>query len=219
MDMKLLAALSESVIPTHGKVLQPHRFSPDDKEHVGALLSLLDPCPFSRVLDAGCGFGEVSRIMRQIRPDLDFVMVNMCEGQLAHAPRAPGMWPIVADCHNMPITSDSCDDAMMLMSLCNMDTRFALKEVSRILRSGGHLLVFDFARSGGDNIDCLELLGMHAFSHDVMEQLAFDAGLELNFVENPLCDDSKFRTFFRDEAVYRAIFRHLEPTLWRFTKL
>lgn len=216
VSMEDLAKITDQYAISH-PVMQTHKIG-DDTTHIYILLKLLDAPPGSLVLDAGCGIGEVSRIMRLLRPDLSFVMVNVSGRQLDYCPSGEGMNRVQASCHSLPLKDEACDCAILLSAMCNMDIPVALKEISRVMKVGGHLLITDVARESGDNSLCLQHLFMHSFSREQIELWAKEAGLGLDFCKQPIANTAAFKSLFTDKALFHDIFQHLRYTIWRFTK-
>lgn len=151
------------------RVLQTHRFAPTDLEQVKYLLNLMNPTEGAVVLDAGCGVGEVSKIMSQIRPDLKFILLNISQYQLDHCPTGPQFLHVLGDCHEINLP-DYCVDAVMYSStLCQLDTEVALKEAHRVLKTGGVLLINDMVRTGGDGHEMEKLLAARVLSLSELE--------------------------------------------------
>ena len=73
------------------RLFQTHRYAADDTAQVRLLLDVLAPPRNATILDAGCGIGEVSRLMAALRPDLFFVMSNISPRQLATVPGRPAV--------------------------------------------------------------------------------------------------------------------------------
>ena len=157
-NLRAVNAATDVALASGHRVLQTHRFAPTDLEQVKYLLDLINPVEGGIVLDAGCGVGEVSKIMSQLRPDLKFILLNISEYQLSHCPTGPQFMHVVSDCHSMNLP-DECVDAIMYSStLCQLDTEVALKEAYRVLKIGGVLFINDMIRTGGDGKALEELL-------------------------------------------------------------
>lgn len=195
------------------KVLQGCRFAATDEDHVSVLLTYMAPSYGAAILDVGCGFGEVARLMGRKRPDLDFILLNQNEKQLAYAPAY--FRHFVGDMHAIPLADNSVDGAMFLYSLCHADFDVALTEAARVTRPGGELFVYDYERTGGDNALFLSHLSAWAIPRYLMEWVAGRAGWAPVMHETPLGDDTMFRDAFSDDVTYDAIFRDLTPCVWK----
>ena len=196
------------------RVLQGVRLGPDDASHVRRLLELLDPPAGSHVLDVGCGFGEVARLMEAARPDLSFVQLNRNAGQLARAdgPR------VLADMHAMPLADASVDGALVLYTLCHADVPVLLAELARVVRPGGFVFVYDHARMAGDGAEAERVLCARFHPADWLMRQAGAVGLHTVWLRNAAGDDAVFRGLFHDAAAYRRIFSGLVPMAWRLVR-
>lgn len=199
-------------------VLQGNRLAPTERGHVEALLDMMVPEHGACVLDIGCGFGQVSRIMRELRPDLAFVMLNRDAFQLAQAPAGEGFSPVLGDMHAIPLPAASVDGAMALYAFCHADLVVALREASRVVRPGGWLFIYDYERTGGDNRLMEHYLGARAHRADDFLALARATGWEVEFMQRVGGDDSLFRRLVANEQVYRSIFSDLSPVVWRLRR-
>jgi SAM-dependent methyltransferase len=84
------------------------------------------------VLDAGCGLGTYVRRLRDERPDLDVVPLDL----------SAGMRPeVVGDVQALPLADGSVDAALAMHMLYHVpDIALAARELRRVMRPGGVLL-------------------------------------------------------------------------------
>ena len=84
------------------------------------------------VLDAGCGLGTYVRRLRDERPDLDVVPLDL----------SAGMGPeVVGDVQALPLADGSVDAALAMHMLYHVpDIALAARELRRVVRPGGVLL-------------------------------------------------------------------------------
>lgn len=195
------------------RVLQGCRFAPTDEGHVSVLLRLMSPPAGAVILDVGCGFGEVARLMQIERHDLDFILLNKNDMQMSHAPGT--FRRILGDMHLLPLANRSVDGVMFLYSLCHADFRVALAEAARVAKPGGFLFVYDYERHAGDNALFLQHLAAWAIPRPLMEWVAGEVGWVPVMHETPHGDDAMFRAAFGDGEAYDAIFSDLVPCVWK----
>jgi 3'-phosphoadenosine 5'-phosphosulfate sulfotransferase (PAPS reductase)/FAD synthetase len=143
-------AATEVLLERNIRVLNAHLIGATEHEHVEKLLTLMNPPRGAVVLDAGCGVGEVARIMRELRSDLRFILLNVSEAQLSHCPQ--DMERVCADFAATGLSDASVDVVMFNYSLCHsLDVPTVMREARRILREGGILFINDAVRLAGDN--------------------------------------------------------------------
>ena len=146
-----LEAVSPAAHDAGLHVLQGYRMAPTDAGHVAVLPGMMAPAPGDTVLDVGCSFGEVARLMRLQRPDLSFILLNRVAAQMRHAPTGPGFLPVLGDMHAIPLAAASVDGVIFSWALCHADHPAALAEAARVVKPGGFLFLYELTRTSGDN--------------------------------------------------------------------
>ena len=139
-DDAVVKTLTEQLVASGTRVFQIFQHG-DEREHVAFLLRAMAPPLNARVLDVGCGVGEVAWLMKAARPDLDFTLLNISPAQLSMCPAEFDQ--VCASGENIPLADASFDAAMALYSVGNMDKDAALAEMRRVVRSGGVIFVAD----------------------------------------------------------------------------
>jgi ubiquinone/menaquinone biosynthesis C-methylase UbiE len=141
-DDGLVGALTrEAFHRTDSKLLQIHRFSASDRLHVKRLLEIFDPVSGCRLADVGCGIGEVSRLMKEERSDLDFILINPGLEQLEMAPDS--FEQRVGWAESLPLEYGEVDALMVCYALGHFDVDRFISECDRVLRPGGFLYFYD----------------------------------------------------------------------------
>ena len=201
-------------------VLQTHYYGQTDAEHVWKLLEWLAPTVGATVIDAGCGVGEVSRLMAGMRSDLGFLLINVSPLQLALSPDDDGerFLKIEADCHDLSgCVPDGFAEAIMYSSaLCQMDAPVALAEACRVLKDGGILLINDMATMS-ENADMERVLAARVMQASELESLVIAAGFDIDFTLKPEGSDTHFRSMLA-EAGCEHMIDGVFPIVIRATK-
>lgn len=127
------------------RVMQTAYIGGSQAAHVAYLLKLIKPAPGAHIVDAGCGIGEVARLMHAERPDLTFSLVNISQHQLDHAPQGEAFAHYLADFTRSGLAAGTADVVMFNSALCQMPINQALSEARRLLKPGGQLFVCDLS--------------------------------------------------------------------------
>src|SRR6478735_3012109 len=131
MDLEAVEEATETVLDMGVRIFNGALFGADEREHVAVLLAVLNPPEGALVLDAGCGVGEMARLMHEARPDLDFLLVNASEVQLEHCPTQ--FYRLRADFHDLPVPDASADVVVFSYAICQSgDWPRVLREAHRI---------------------------------------------------------------------------------------
>ncbi|BDS08040.1 demethylmenaquinone methyltransferase [Oceaniferula spumae] len=117
------------------------------RKKVGRIVADWNP---AEVLDVATGTGDLALEIQRRCPDAKVTGSDFCEEMLAHAAEDGVRETVVADAMNMPFSDDSYDVLTVAFGLRNMASwPDALKEMRRVLKPGGHLLVLDFSLPTG----------------------------------------------------------------------
>ena len=102
------------------------------------------------ILDMATGTGDLALELQRACSGAVVTGADFCEEMLAHAADRGVSNTIVADAMNMPFDDDSFDVLTVAFGLRNMASwPDALKEMRRVIRPGGHLLILDFSLPTG----------------------------------------------------------------------
>jgi demethylmenaquinone methyltransferase/2-methoxy-6-polyprenyl-1,4-benzoquinol methylase len=117
------------------------------RRKVGAMVREWQP---GRILDVATGTGDLALEMQRRCPVAEVVGTDFCEEMLAHARKAGVQDTRVADALALPFESGRFDLVTAAFGLRNMaDWRAGLREMGRVLRPAGRLLVLDFSLPSG----------------------------------------------------------------------
>lgn len=98
--------------------------------------------PDSLIADIGCGNGK----NMGTRDDCNYIGVDICDNLIRYAKKKKNCNYILGDCLNIPIKSGSIDYVLSIAVLHHLSTENrrikALKEISRILKSGGISIIY-----------------------------------------------------------------------------
>ena len=149
MDLQVVEAATATLAAAGVRVLSPWWLGATEPEHARALLSWLNPPPGARVLDAGCGTGEVARLMAAERPDLDFTLLNVSGAQLAMAP--DWMTRVCRAYDRTELPDHTFDQVLFSQSIEHApDLGAVLREAARVTRYGGTVAIFGMLDCGHD---------------------------------------------------------------------
>lgn len=102
------------------------------------------------LLDVASGTGDLALEIQDHCPDCDVIASDFCAEMLAHAASRGVAHTLVADALQLPFPDGKFDVVTVAFGLRNMaDYPAALREMLRVLKPGGHLLILDFSLPGG----------------------------------------------------------------------
>lgn len=212
-DLKLVESVTPFLVAAGHKVFQFHRFAGSEFSHVKRLERWAEFPHNAKVIDLGCGTGEVARLMAGFRPDIRFTLVNISPVQLLYADKE-----MVAHCVSfldVPEDDETFDGAMFCFSIGHEDLSESLKEAARLLKKDGVLFVQDMALCSG-NAQNLAALYYEVRTRSEMESKAQSAGFKLDLYCEPQ-DDGRY-----GNAVLGNFFNDLTagviPAVWRFKR-
>lgn len=212
-----VAAMTGALVAAGQRIHQIFRFDDDDVLHVAALLGCARFPAQAKILDVGCGVGEVSRLIEEVAPGYRCTLQNVSAEQLDLAPEH--LPRIVSDMHAIPADDRAFDAIMVNYALGHADPRQAMAEFARLLRPGGVLFVYDIACSDPARMAA----GLGYFPHDPITVLA--AAEQAGFVRAE-CEDleavADMSAFFCDladaDARLRELAADMRPVAYRFVR-
>ena len=99
-----------------------------------------------RVLDVATGSGDLARSIGRACPDAEVTGSDFSREMLSVARSLGSQRLVEADVLALPFEAGEFDVVTVAFGLRNMESwERALREMSRVLRSGGHLLILDFS--------------------------------------------------------------------------
>lgn len=127
-----------------GTVNARHPWNHDDHFHPWVLSAL--PGPTARVLDVGCGRGELLAALAGIAGEVDGIdadqeMAYLAATRFQDVPHVRVRRRTLAEHAALPELAESYDAITMIASLHHMPLDAALSEARQLLRPGGRLLV------------------------------------------------------------------------------
>ncbi len=104
----------------------------------------------TRLLDVASGTGDMALEIQDQCPQCDVIASDFCAEMLAHAARQGIAKTIVADALRLPFRDGEFDVVTVAFGLRNMaDYPAALREMRRVLKSSGRLVILDFSLPTG----------------------------------------------------------------------
>lgn len=104
----------------------------------------------ARVLDVATGTGDLALEIQDACPGSEIIGSDFCAEMLAHASKRGLAKTLVADALALPFGEAEFDVVTVAFGLRNMaDYAKAIREMRRVLKPGGHLLVLDFSLPTG----------------------------------------------------------------------
>lgn len=202
----------------HGvRVLQSHYAEGGAESHVALLLEAFDLPHGALVLDAGCGVGEVSRLMREQRPDLSFILLNTDTHQHALCPKADGLTPVMGDFHATGLVGASVDAVMFCFALGHGNLDRALNEAARVLKPGGAVLVYDIHTDDADTQAVHRGLNYSLRTSDEVSAAAQRQGMKVDSISHPVTSSAHMANVVSEQA-FSAAFGKVRPYLLRCSK-
>jgi len=117
------------------------------RKKAGRLVAGWDPL---KILDVASGTGDLALELQRRCKDAEVLATDFCEEMLAHARRRGLRETMVADALHLPFDDSSFDVATVAFGLRNMENwEEGLREMARVVRRDGHVLVLDFSRPKG----------------------------------------------------------------------
>ncbi len=100
----------------------------------------------TRLLDVASGTGDLALAIQRSCPGCEVIASDFCAEMLTHATRRGVTHTLVADALALPFPDASFDAVSVAFGLRNMaDYPAALREMTRVLKPGGHLVILDFS--------------------------------------------------------------------------
>lgn len=136
----------------------------------------------AKVLDAGCGIGNVARALA-VRHGLNITGVDILDFNIAEAKRRSVNCGLtrtthfqIGDYHHLPFDDDSFDGLYTMETFVHSaNPKAALAEFARVLKPGGKLVMFEYSRTPDEQVSAEANSAMRR----VCDEAAMPAWLEL----------------------------------------
>ncbi len=103
-----------------------------------------------RLLDVASGTGDLALEIQDQCPECEVIASDFCAEMLAHAASRGIAKTMVADALKLPFSDPEFDVVTVAFGLRNMaDYPAALREMRRVLKPGGRIVILDFSIPGG----------------------------------------------------------------------
>lgn len=172
------------------------------------LVERLDLPAGSTVLDAGCGEGIVAENLSR-RHGLRVVGIDILDFNLSRAQRRLSRLDAVdvelhlADYHSLPFANESFDGVYTMETLVHAsDAAQVLREMFRVLRPGGRIVLFEYSRIADDQMSAEEI----AVLGEVCDIAAMPSWLE--FTEGRLSEllrETGFVSVTEEDVTHRML--------------
>lgn len=192
-------------------LLQAHRFAGSEMEHATRLLRWADPKPGADIIDLGSGTGSLAAAWLEVRPDLQFTLVNINRFQLDMSPEA--CHTILCDMESVPAYGSSFDMVLACFSIGHADAEAVMQEASRLLRTGGILFIYDMLPNHKKAADLLAL-DYELHTRENMERWAAQSDFSADFYMEP-ADRQTLQTIIPEVA---SVFQDIQPVIYRFIR-
>lgn len=128
----------------HGlRVMQAAMFARTEAAHVYELYKMVRPPIGARIVDMGCGIGEVGRLFQQFDPSLRYLGVTNSKVQARHA-AAAGLRCHLGDFARVPLLDGDADVVMFNETIGHGELGDLIAEAHRLLAPGGVLFIKDW---------------------------------------------------------------------------
>lgn len=214
-DDAIVEAATRDVLDGGASILQIHLLAETERGHVNKLLDMFNPPAGAKILDAGCGVGAVSKMMKETNSSLTFVLQNISKSQLD---MCPPFEKIQSDFHSIPVADEAFDAVMFNYSIGHAELEKAMSEAARVIKAGGILFIYDLS---GSNRLSVSALGYKIHKKEMLEKCAEKHGFRLD--DAWLLSETYTSHFDKmmdgmDREKISAIFKDVVPTAWRFLR-
>lgn len=122
------------------RLFQLNLFGATELEHVQVYCGFTQP--YGLIVDLGCGIGEMGALIAQVIPTTHTINVTNCKVQCEYMANLNRTF-VLADYHNTELPDAIADTVMFNESFGYGDMSNLLKEVSRLLKTNGQLIIKD----------------------------------------------------------------------------
>lgn len=199
-------------------LFQIFRLHDDLAEHVRRYIELTAFPSDGFVVDLGAGIGRMAKEIKRHRPECNFILVNNNRYQHEHVLYGCGV-PWLANMTKTGLPSGLSEAVLFNYSLGYVPLADAFREAARLLRFGGHMILWDME---GQSELLHEDLGYQVHMLPDIEDVANAIGLECVSVTSPAgCSLRAFQAACPEYAhkFCARILPTVRPMLAKFTRI
>lgn len=192
-------------------VFEAYQLGSTVQSHVATLTQGIRFPIEATVVDIGCGIGTVNNVLKQQRPDLNCLNLNLSLEQLKYC-----NYGVVADGHTLPLLSKCADVVLLVYVLGYGLLESFLKEAARITKPGGIIRIYDVWND--HPYEFLSRTGYASHHPNRVIEVAKSVGWNMTCEEITELYPSKFFLGLMGSNSFNNLFGHCHSVLYRGIK-